>query len=128
MTRRREKQLERLDAHEADFELRLVAALTMCAAGNNSMLFRAAVMRPTFWPRSVKCAVTDALLEAAEEILALRDQYELASPACLAARFREACRRHSDVEQAHRLGSRRDAQRLLDEILAPGDPDKGASR
>ena len=117
VTRRSEKQLEHLDSIEAAFRERLVGELEVCAAGRNSLLFLASSMKPAVWwgvPRSV---VTDELLESAEEIMTLRRQHGLSTSGSLAQRFREVCIRHVDLEAHHRLGSRRQAEQLLSEIM-----------
>jgi hypothetical protein len=117
MTRRSEKELQRLDTLETGFRERLVEELKVCAAGRNSLLFLASSLKPAAWWGVPRSAETDELLEAAEEIMTLRYRHGLPWRSSLAQRFREACARHVDLDDHHRPGSRKQAEQLLREIL-----------
>jgi hypothetical protein len=116
VTRRTEKQLSEIDALEADFRVKLVEQLRGCAAGGHSLLFLVSSMRPESWPPTVRSRTADELFAAAEQILSLRAQHGLHDLAIPAARFRDACRRHVDLNDHHRPGPRRQAQLLLHEM------------
>jgi hypothetical protein len=116
VTRRTEKQLSEIDALEADFRAKLVERLRDCAAGGDSLLFLVSSMLPESWPPSVRSRAADDLFAAAEKILSLRAQHGLHDEAVPAARFRDACRRHVDLNDHHRPGPRQQAQLLLHEI------------
>ncbi|HEX6813012.1 MAG TPA: hypothetical protein VF384_15410 [Planctomycetota bacterium] len=117
MTRRSQKELQRLDTLEGAFRERLVEELKMCAAGRNSLLFLASSMKPAAWGRIPRSEVADELLEAADEILALRSRHGLLPGSCLALRFRDACTRHVERADHHAPGARKQAEQLLREIL-----------
>jgi len=117
---RKQKQFEYLDALEAEFRRRLIEALRVCASGRDSLLFLASEMWPGRWPRSIRSAITDDLLQAADGIVDLRRRHKLATEGCLALRFRETCRLHADTDDHNRLGSRRLAEQLLAEIQGSG--------
>jgi hypothetical protein len=116
MTRRTDKQLGRLDALEAEFRRDLVHHLRICAAGRDSLLFLVSSLRPEFWPPNVRSSVADTLFATASEILDQRAQLEVDRFNCLAALYRDACRRHVDLGDHHRPGPRQQAQQLLLEI------------
>ena len=116
MTRRAEKQLRQLDALEAEFRRDLVAYLRACAAGRDTLLFLVSSLRPESWPPSVRSIVADELFETASEILAQRAQLGLDGATCLAASYRDACRRHVELDDHHRPGPRQQAQQLLLQI------------
>ena len=116
MTRRVEKQLAQLDSLEAEFCAALIEPLKRCAAGRSSRLFLASSLRPDHWPPVLRSEVADGLLTDADLILKIRAQHGLPVDDCLAARYRAACERHVDLDDAHRPGTRREAQQLLAEI------------
>ena len=118
MTRRTEKQLRDLDALEAEFRDNLTEHLRACASGKGTLLFLVSSMRPESWPLSVRSHVADELFGSAVEILALRARHGLDGEPCLAASYRDACRRHVDLDDHHRPGPRQQAQQLLQLIGA----------
>ncbi len=102
----------------------LIKHLTACAAGRGTLLFLVSSMRPKSWPSSVRTHVADELFETASEILDLRANLVLGEEPSLAASYREACRRHVDLDDQHRPGPRQQAQQLLlliDEELSSDD-------
>ena len=113
MTRRTEKQLRQIQVLEAEFRRELVPHLRACAAGRGTLLFLVSSLRPESWPPSVRSRIADDLFETALEILAQRAQFGLDGDLCLAASFRDACRRHVDLDDHHRPGPRQQAQQLL---------------
>ena len=116
MTRRAEKQACRLDVLEAQFRRDLVPHLRACAAGHGTLLFLVSSLCPECWPRSRRNDVADSLFATASEILVQRAQLESDESTCLAGLFRDACRRHVDLEDHHRPGPRQQAQQLLLQI------------
>ena len=116
MTRRAEKLVRQIDVLEAQFRRELVPHLQACAAGRGTLLFLVSSLRPESWPPSVRSSVADELLETASEILAQRARLGLEVATCLAASFRDACRRHVDLDDHHRPGPRQQAQQLLLQI------------
>lgn len=113
MTRRAEKQLRQLDALEAGFCRDLVAQLRACAGGRDTLIFLVSSLRPEPWPPSVRSMVADELFETASEIVAQKVQLGLDGATCLAASYRDACRRHVDLGDHHRPGPRQQALQLL---------------
>ena len=59
--------------------------------------------------------IADELFAAADEILTLRALHDLDED-CLAARYRDTCRRHVDLDDHDRPGARRQAEVLLKEM------------
>ena len=112
MTGRSDKQFQELEAQEVEFHRRLVELLRACAAGRCTNLLLTSSLRPEIWPPRIHSPVADELHEAASEILALREQLRL-DDHCLAAMYRDACRRHVQLDDHHRPGPRRQALEIL---------------
>lgn len=116
MTRRAERQLAQLDVLEAEFRNRLVEHLRVCASGRETLLFLVTTLRPQSWPPSVRSGTADELFAAASEILDMRARSGLDGDSCLAARYRDACRRHVDLDDHHGPGPRQQAMQLLSQL------------
>src|SRR5688500_16199348 len=112
MTLRAEKPHRQLDALEAEFRRDLVVRLQTCAAGRDTLLFLVSSLRPSPWP-SVCSSVADDLFATASDILSRRARLGLDATTSLAARYRDACMRHVDLDDHHRPGPRQQAQQLL---------------
>lgn len=119
MTRRARKRLARIDALEAGFGRQLVEHLRVCASGRGTLLFLVSTLRPESWSPSVRSDTADELFAAASEIVDLRARAGLDGDACLAARYRDACRRHVDLDDHHRPGPRQQAMQLLSLLGEP---------
>jgi hypothetical protein len=113
MSLRAEKQHRQLDALEAEFRRDLVVHLQTCAAGGDTLLFLVSSLRPGAWPPSVCSSVADDLFATASDILARRARLGLDATTSLAARYRDACMRHVDLDDHQRPGPRQQAQQLL---------------
>lgn len=113
---RHQKLHERLDRLEIGIRDRLVKELRACIDGKRDLLFLAREFRSSNWPLSIGSEMTDDLLTEVEKILSLRRKLGEPTEGCLAHSFRETCRRWADTDDPHRLGARRLAEELVNEL------------
>ena len=110
-----EKQFKRLDILEREFRQQLAKSAVSAADNSHSQLFLSAEFNP--WPEleGKTDPTTDQLIQEAHQIIKLRRQ--LANDEhCLAATFLDYCRRFVDLGNHNRLGVRKHAKALLNEI------------
>jgi len=112
VTHRTEKLHQRLAADEDGFRRELIPQLRACATGGDTAIFLVSSLLPSFWPPNMSSPDADRLFEMAAYILSRRSHLGL-DATCLAATYRQACIRHVDLRDHHRLGPRQQAQQLL---------------
>lgn len=115
MARNTEKLSRRLQALEDELARELTAALP-AVTRNDFLLFFSARHNPHDFPAHWLSPRTEEMIEKADEVQALRHTLSLPTDAGVAHLFIEACMESAHLDNKHRLGPRRLAQRLLDQL------------
>lgn len=113
MTRSEQSRWQELETLEAELETELVRHLEAGASGRDSLGFVVSALRPEHWPPTLRSPMADTLYAMAERILELRARGGLRDDGIPARLFLDACLRHVDLDDPHRLGPKRQAEALL---------------
>lgn len=115
---RREKQLERLAALEAELRERLLVDAEKAACDRNTLFFTTAEFNPFRLPERHLPAASAELAELAAEALQLAGALGEPEGAPVAAMFRRYLQRANDRADHHRPGDAAMAQGLIEELRA----------
>jgi hypothetical protein len=111
---RRQKQLDRLAALEADLRQRLISEIEAVASGRNTNFFCVPEFNPHGLPAHMLSAKAEELSTLALQALQLRETLHEPVENSVGHLFRQALREANDLTNHDRLGPIRHAQVLLD--------------
>ena len=95
---------------------RLICELKEVSAGRKTLFFFSDEYNPHDLPAHLLFKETGELLQLARQSIALRELLVMAIDRCIGQLFIAACEENADLENHQRLGPKRLAARLLDEI------------